>query len=150
MGSPAGTATAAPRCGGRTRRAWWLYLRIHLGAFPFGQGSQRLTAPFAGWERALVDAASQSWSAAVDTSQLGQAAVPLIIVVGLAILIGAIRAVRLRGVVDPAFLVARRAVRLRKHRTAFQYPKDLIRELALVLLLLPFVFAARSSAEALP
>ncbi len=55
----------------RTRRAplvaaavvpaglWWIYLRIHLGAFPFGQGSERLTAPFLGWERGLVFAAAQ-------------------------------------------------------------------------------------------
>ena len=85
----------------------------------------------------------------VDTSSSGQAAVPLIIVVGLAILIGAIRALRLRVAVDAAFL-ALAVLYACGNRTAFQYPKDLIREIALVLLLLPFVLAARSSADPLP
>ena len=129
--------------------AWWIYLRLQLGAFPFGQGSQRLTAPFVGWERALVDAASQSWDGQIDTAQLGQAAVPLIIAVGLAILIGGIRALRLRYDVDVAYL-ALALLYACGNRTAFQYPKDLIREIALVLLLLPFVLAARTSSDAPP
>jgi hypothetical protein len=129
--------------------AWWLYLRVHLGAFPFGQGTQRLTAPLLGWERALVDAASQSWSSSVDTAQLGQVAVPLIVVAGMLILIGAIWALRLRTIVDPALLVLV-GLYACGAASAFQYPKDLIREPALVLLLIPFVLAARPSAEALP
>ena len=80
---------------------WWIYLRIHLGAFPFGQGSERLTAPLAGWKRGLLDAASQSWNVAVDTAQMGEAAVALIIAIGLAILIGGIYALRMRSVVGP-------------------------------------------------
>ena len=129
---------------------WWLYLRVHLGAFPFGQGSHRLTAPLLGWERALVFAASQSWNVGIDTAQLGQASVPLIIVVGIVILVGTIRALRLRVVVDPAYLVLA-ALYACGAANAFEYPKDLIRELALVLLLIPFVLAARRpSAEAVP
>jgi len=123
---------------------WWLYLRIHLGAFPFGQGSERLTAPFAGWKRALLDAASQSWNGNVDTAQLGQAAVPLIIVVGLAIVVAGFYALRLRSVVAPAFL----AIALLYAcitPNGVQYPKDLIRELAIVLTLVPFVIVARAS-----
>ncbi len=104
---------------------WWVYLRIHLGAFPFGQGSERLTAP--------------------DTAQLGQAAVPLIIVVGLAIFVAAVYALQLRTVVAPAFLGIA-ALYACITPNGVQYPKDLIRELALVLTLLPFVFATRSTA----
>jgi hypothetical protein len=126
---------------------WWLYLRIHLGAFPFGQGSERLTWPLAGWKRGLLDAASQSWNGGVDTSQMGQAAVALIIVVGLAIVIAGIYALRLRFTVDPAYL-AIAALYACITPNGIQYPKDLIRELALVLTLLPFVLAARpTSAE---
>ena len=125
---------------------WWVYLRIHLGAFPFGQGSERLTAPLAGWTRGLLDAASQSWNEGVDTAQLGQAAVPLIIVVGLAILTAAVFALRLRSVVDPAFLVLA-ALYACITPNGVQYPKDLTRELALVLVLLPFVLAARPTPE---
>jgi hypothetical protein len=119
---------------------WWLYVRVQLGSFPFGQGSSRLTAPFVGWERALLDAASQSWNSGVDTAQLGQAAVPMLAVTALAIVTAAVLALRLRTVVDPVFLVlaALYACIVSK---GVQYPKDLIRELAPVLLLLPFVFA---------
>jgi hypothetical protein len=120
--------------------AWWLYLRIHLGAFPFGQGTQRLTAPFLGWARALSAAAAQSWNPGVDTAQLGQAAVPLIIVAVLLILVAGIRALRLATAVDAALLVLA-ALYACGSTNAFQYPKDLIREPALVLLLVPFVLA---------
>lgn len=120
---------------------WWLYLRIHLGAFPFGQGTQRLTAPFLGWARALSAAAAQSWNPGVDTAQLGQAAVPLIVVAGLLILVAGIRALRVVTAVDVALLVLA-ALYACGSTNAFQYPKDLIREPALVLLLVPFVLAS--------
>jgi hypothetical protein len=132
--------------------AWWLYLRIHLGAFPFGQGSERLTAPFAGWEQALVGAASQSWSGGVespDTAQLGQAAVPLIVAVGLGILVASVYSLRLRNFVQPAFL-ALAAVYACITANGVQYPKDLLRELALVLTLLPFALAVRTDRRARP
>jgi hypothetical protein len=125
---------------------WWIYVRIQLGAFPVGQGSERLTAPFLGWAHGLSGAARQSWDAGVDTAQLGQAAVPLIITVGLAIAFAAIVALRLRTVVSPAFL-AIAALYACITPNGVQYPKDLFRELALVLMLLPFVFAARTAPE---
>ena len=120
---------------------WWLYVRIQLGAFPFGQGSSRLAKPLIGWWRALLDAAAQSWNPGVDTSQMGQAAVALIIVTGSALLVAAIYALRLRTVVHPAYLAL---VVLYACITSkgVQYPKDLIRELAIVLTLLPFAFLA--------
>jgi hypothetical protein len=124
---------------------WWLYLRIHLGAFPFGLGGERLTVPFLGWKRGLVAAASQSWNPGVDTAQLGQAAVALIIVFGIAILVAAVVALRLRTVVAPAFL-ALAALYSCITPNGVQYPKDLIRELAVVITLLPFVFVARTQA----
>jgi len=120
---------------------WWLYVRIHLGAFPFGEGSERLTAPFLGWADALRAAAQQSWSQGSNAAQLGEAAVALIIVVGAGILVAALYALRLRSVVAPAFL-ALAALYACIAPNGVQYPKDLIREVALVLTLLPFVVAA--------
>ena len=125
---------------------WWLYLRIHLGAFPFGQGSERLSAPLTGWTAAFSAAASQSWGATEDVTQLGQAAVPLIVVVGLAIVVGVVFALRIRSVVQPAFL-ALAALYACLTQSGILYPKDLIRELALVLTLLPFAVAARANPD---
>jgi hypothetical protein len=123
---------------------WWLYLRIHLGAFPFGYGGERLTWPFVGWTRGLLDAAAQTWSPGVDAAQLGQAAVALIIVVGVAILVAALYALRLSNVVAPAFL-ALAGLYACITPNGVQYPKDLIREVALVLTLVPFAIAAPAS-----
>jgi hypothetical protein len=122
---------------------WWFYLRIHLGSFPFGHGSSRLAKPLVGWYRGLLDAALQSWSESTDTAQLGQAAVPLIIVTGLAILVAAIYALRLRNVVHPSYL-ALTVLYACITSTGVQYPKDLIRELAPLLTLLPFAFLGGS------
>jgi len=120
---------------------WWIYLRLQLGAFPFGEGSERLTAPFLGWERGLVAAARDSWSSDPATAQLGEAAVGLIIVFAAAIVIAAVFALRLRSVVAPAFL-ALAALYACITPNGIEYPKDLIREVALVVTLVPFVLAA--------
>jgi hypothetical protein len=123
--------------------AWWVYLRIHLGAFPFGQGSERLTTPFLGWWQGLGGAASQSWSAVVDTAQLGQASLPLIVVVGSAIVVAALVSLRLRSPVHPVYL-ALAALYACITPNGVQAAKDLIRELAPVLTLLPFALVARA------
>ena len=121
---------------------WWCYVRLQLGAFPFGQGSERLTAPVLGWERALVAAAQQSWSRVVPSdAQLGEAAIALIVSVAAAILVGCVSALRLRNAVAPAFL-ALAALYACITPNGVQYPKDLIRETALVVLLLPFALFA--------
>ena len=60
----------------------------------------------------------------------GQASVALIIVVGAAILIGAAYALRFRSVVAPAFLVLA-ALYACITPNGVEYPKDLIREVAL-------------------
>ena len=125
---------------------WWAYLRIHLGAFPFGQGTERLTFPLAGWKAALFSAATQSWSRGQIAAQVGEAAVPLIIAVGLAIGVAAVYALRLRSPVHPAFLAVA-ALYACITPNGVQYPKDLFRELALVLTLLPFVVAVRATPD---
>ena len=120
---------------------WWCYVRLQLGAFPFGEGSERLTAPGLGWERGLVAAAEQSWSKGQNAAQLGEAAIALIVGVAAAILVGSVSALRLRNAVAPAFL-ALALLYACITPNGIQYPKDLIRETALVVLLLPFVLFA--------
>ena len=137
----ASSATARPRR--LPASLWWTLPSDPPRRIPVRRGGVGLTAPFAGWRRALLDAAAQSWDRGVDTAQLGQAAVPLIVVVGLAILVGAICGLRLRNVVHPAFL-AMAALYACITPNGVQYPKDIFRELALVLTLLPFAIAARA------
>jgi hypothetical protein len=126
---------------------WWCYVRLQLGAFPFGQGSERLTAPIVGWEQGLVAAAKQSWSLDPNATQLGEAGIALIVAFGGAIVIGCASALRLRNAVAPSFL-ALAVLYACIAPIGVQYPKDLVRETALIILLLPFVlFASAVPAE---
>ncbi len=74
-------AAARRRCGRAGGCSGGSILRIHLGAFPFGQGSDTPRRSLYRLVEGLLDAASQSWNGGIDTAQLGEAAVPLIIVV---------------------------------------------------------------------
>src|SRR5262249_25560518 len=125
---------------------WWLWVRIQLHEFPWQAGSSRIGKPVVGWWRGVLDAASQSWSETIDTAQLGQAAVPLIICVGFALLVAAVYALRLRSVVHPAYL-AFGALYACIVAIGVQYPKDLFRELAPLLTLMPFAFLDGASQE---
>lgn len=77
---------------------WWTYSRIHLGAW-FTSGDTALALPLAGWRRALLG------PAASHVSALRQgAAVAALSLVLLLLVVAAVRALRLRGPVDLAYL----------------------------------------------
>jgi hypothetical protein len=77
---------------------------------------------------------------------MGQAAVALIIVTGVGLLLAGIWALRLRTAVHPAYL-ALAALYACITSKGVQYPKDLIRELAIVLTLMPFAFVTAALPE---
>ena len=125
---------------------WWLYLRVHLGAFPFGYGQNGSPLPSRAGPEASPTRRSKIWSRSPDTAQLGQGAVALIIGFGAAIIVAAFFALRLGNVVAPAFL-ALAALYACITPNGVEYPKDLIREVALVVTLLPFVFKTTAIPE---
>jgi hypothetical protein len=120
--------------------AWTLYLTAAFGRFPLAEPSgELLTAPLAGWWDALRRAAREA-SGPYFAMQSGSAAVALIAVVGIALLAGLVRAARLRTPLDAVYLPLALLI-LSLTWLGVQYPKDLLRETALPLALLPAVLA---------
>jgi uncharacterized membrane protein len=121
---------------------WFAYLRSVYGEWPFQQKPlllNPLTIPPFGYFDTLGRAAGQHASAG-ETSQLGGIAIPLLLVVGAALVLGILRAARLRSPVDPIFILL---TLLMFSLTWVQllYPKDLMRIAAVQLALLPAAIA---------
>jgi MYXO-CTERM domain-containing protein len=120
--------------------AWYVYLRITFGIWPFRDETRDFFAvPFTGW----WDSARRAARLAVDSfdrAQIGNASIALLVVVFALLLIGAVRAARLRWWLDPVYLLFA-ALLFSLNWLALQYPKDLIREAVVALALLPAVLA---------
>ena len=111
--------------------AWWVYARIHLGAW-FTTGDTALGAPFAGWRRAIVDAGVYATSGADEMRLL-----VLVALVGL-LATAAIFAVRTHRRIDAVYLVfAVIAACLAANAT--ESLRDALRNTALLVALVPFV-----------
>ena len=117
---------------------WFVYLRARLDVWPFAEGPDNLELPLRGWIETLGLAADMSLDPAGH--QLGAAALPLLIVVAAALLIGAGRALRLRSPIDPVFLGLALVIASLSW-LALLFPKDMLRNVAASLYLLPFVLA---------
>lgn len=129
---------------------WFVYLRSVYGEWPFQQKPlllNPLTVPPLGYLDTLRKAAEQH-AAAVETSQLGGASLPLLVVVGAALVFGIIRAWRLTSPIDPVFILLT-VLMFSLTWVQLLYPKDLMRIAAVQLALLPAVIAgARQNARA--
>jgi hypothetical protein len=126
--------------------SWYLYLHGVFGTWPSQQASEDfLTAPFAGWVDSFRRAASLA-TGTFDRSQLGYASVALLAVVGAILLAGMLKALRVDTPVAPVlFLLALLIFSL--NWLGVLYPKDLIREAAIPLALVPFVLATPRGAS---
>lgn len=133
---------------GRSRRAavfavaaipaagWWIYSRERLGAW-FISGDSALAAPFAGWRRALLGSARASHESPLHHA----AAVGALVLVLVFLMAAAVRALRLRGPVDYAYLgLAIVVVCLAPNATA-EFTTAL-RNTAFLVVLAPFVVVA--------
>ena len=81
---------------------WSLYLKLHFGAFPFEEAPEGFGVPFTGWFdsfRLAVGFATQG------ASQVGTFSVALLTILAGAMLVGTVRAVRLRSPFDVMFLL---------------------------------------------
>lgn len=124
--------------------AWFGYLYVNLGVWSFTEGPRNVGAPLVGWADTLRRAAGLSLDGA--NHQIGAIALPLLIAVAVTLLIGAAAALRLRSPVDPPFLGLVAIVSLLTW-LALLYPKDLLRNVATLFYLMPFVIAGLSMPE---
>ncbi|HEX2296823.1 MAG TPA: hypothetical protein VHN37_16140 [Actinomycetota bacterium] len=120
---------------------WYVYIRVQFGEWSFEATEGFFAVPPFGWLEAIGNASSMAAGADLE-SQLGAASAPLLAAVGAAMIAGLVRAVTVRNPVAFAFvLLGLLALALRPLGVLF--PKDLIRELSIPLMLLPLVLAAR-------
>jgi hypothetical protein len=118
---------------------WYLYLRSRFGHWPFTEAHDVFSPPIVGWVETFRRAARMGL-AGHDPMQLGAGAIPILAVVAVALLLGLVRALRLRTWLDTIFLLYLVLVSMLTW-LALLFPKDLPRELAVPLLLLPAVLA---------
>jgi hypothetical protein len=118
---------------------WYLYLRFNFGIWPFQASAGLFSAPLVGWVDTLQRAVQLAQSD-FNGAQLSALMVPILIIVGAALVAGATRATRLRSPLDALFLLFF-LVAAPLNSWELLYPKDLVRELVVPLLLLPAVFA---------
>jgi hypothetical protein len=118
---------------------WFVYLWWHFGLPPTDQSHDLAAVPFTGWVDTFKRAASFV-GADFSTSQLGAIEVPLLVVVGFALVAGAARAYRLDTVVKPVFVLMALTV-FSLTWLNLLFPKDFLRAATVPLALLPLVFA---------
>jgi hypothetical protein len=127
--------------------AWYVYLRLGYGHFPFSEAQGLTTVPPGGW----LDSFRRGASLAVgdfDQSQIGAAVVPLLAVCAGLLLFGIAAALRVRTPFDTVYLLFA-LVAFSLSWLGVLYPKDLFRELVVPLALVPAVLAgAAASARA--
>jgi hypothetical protein len=111
--------------------AWWVYARIHLGAW-FTTGDTALGAPFAGWRRAIVDAGVYAATGADELRLL-----VLVALLGL-LAVAAFFAARAHRRIDAVYLVLA-AIAACLAANATESLRDALRNTALLVALVPFV-----------
>lgn len=124
---------------------WAAYLRDRFGTWPFSHPTNEfLVAPFTGWVDTFRRAARLA-TGPFESMQIGNASVALLAVVGAALLLGMVLALRLRSPFAPIVLLYALLI-FCLNWLGLLYPKDLIRETTVPLALLPALLArARES-----
>lgn len=118
---------------------YFVYLPGRFGEWPFQATEGFFAFPLTGWLRTMRESSVMS-TGDFFTSQIGAASGPLLIAAAAALLFGMYRAARIRNAIDLPFLfLALLALCLQP--LGVLYPKDMIRELAMPMLLLPLIIA---------
>jgi hypothetical protein len=127
--------------------AWWhLYLRLRFGVLPIQEAPDFFGVPFAGWYDSFGFGAHLVRTGA---SQLGTLVIPILTIVAAALLVATVRALRMRSPFDTIFILVIALATLYNY-LLLGYPKDLVRELVISLLLLPAVIGSVSSSALAP
>lgn len=123
---------------------WWTYVHARIGQWPTEQPFF-VTRPLTGW----LDTMRQSAGMGVQgfyEQQIGTIQLPFLVVIAAALILGVIWSLRLRNPLQPIFL-GFAAVATLLNWYQLLYGKELFRILAIPLLILPGVFAARRGWE---
>jgi len=121
---------------------WWLWLRFHLGAWFTANSDAAFVSPLSGWKRALLDAGVHSYAPDGSQNQLGEVTILIVVAAAGVLLVAGLLALRLRGPVDAVVLPLLVIVACLSPR-ATVLPRDLLRNIAVAVALVPFVLAAR-------
>jgi hypothetical protein len=118
---------------------WYLYVLLRFNEWPASPTRKLVEFPPIGWIQTMR-AAAERGTGAFDGVVTGHAAVPLLAVAGAALAFGAFRALRLRTPVHAVYLAFMPVV-FAMNEWGLLYVKDMIRELAIPLVLVPAVVA---------
>lgn len=119
---------------------WYVYVWTRFGIWPFHSfdaGLPALGPPLAGWVDALLIGARFA-TAGFYESQVGHVVVPLVAVGFVAILLGVWQALKLRSPLDTVYL-AMAGLTLSMAWAAMMFPKEFIRNLSWIFLMLPAI-----------
>ncbi len=119
---------------------WWIYDRVHLGDWPTHSGESAVGAPLSGWRRALVSTGIHAYDASADLYQMSIAHLALLLAVAGLFLVAGVVALQLRSPFDAALIPLAVVVALLSTKV-LSYPKDLLRAVAVAIILVPFVLS---------
>lgn len=120
--------------------AWWGYLYLRVGSLPTFEPTNLELPVLATWDT-IGEAADLARQWSMEKIQLGVGMVPLLGAALVAILVGVVRALRLRTIVDGPVVVAAVLV-LALNWLPMLYPKEMLRNTAILGVLLILSFAA--------
>jgi hypothetical protein len=124
---------------------WLAYVTAVFGVWPSSQAADAVALPPFGWIDTLHRAAEMVPSGN-EAMQIGAAALAFLPVIGTLLIIGIVKAVRLRTFLDVVFLLLA-AITLSLNELQLLNPKDLIRVTALSVALIPAVLATPRKTE---
>lgn len=127
---------------------WYLYLRSTFGLWPHEETHGFFMFPFWGWIQTIREASVMATGPFFE-SQIGAASGPLLAAFGGVVVIGLFLSARFRTPVDPIYLLIGLLMST-LGPLGMLYAKDMIREMALPLLLLPVVVAGWRAAASEP
>jgi hypothetical protein len=120
--------------------AWWIYARVQLGDW-FLSGSWVLGAPLAGWRRTLTDAGTWSYVSGYYQFLTGESILAVVVPLLALLALAGLCALRLRTPVDVVYLLLGALVACLAWGGTYIL-RDALRNVALLLTLVPFVLVA--------
>jgi hypothetical protein len=123
--------------------AWFVYLHGKLGVWPFAEGPENLSAPIVGWAETLRLSAQQGQGAEFQVGAIG---LPILVVVATGLIALTIRSLFLRGPLDAIFALSALLIGCLSWY-ALLYPKDLLRNISVLVFLAPYVVLTRRARQ---